>query len=87
MSIANLLEKEENIKGLVDMLCLFVLQVAKKDNMYHLTKYFFLDITFFFFNFVCLFSFIDFLYFSLLFMFFMFFFSNFFFSFMVTFKH
>ncbi len=27
--IADLLEKEENVKGLVDMFCLFVFQVAK----------------------------------------------------------
>jgi len=32
MLIADLLEKEESIKGLVDMLCLFVFQVAKKDS-------------------------------------------------------
>jgi hypothetical protein len=48
MSIANLLEKEESVKGLVDMICLFVLQVAKKDdNMYLMTKYFFLILLFF----------------------------------------
>jgi hypothetical protein len=39
MLIADLSKKEESIKGLVDMLCLFVPQVAKKDdNMYLPTK-------------------------------------------------
>jgi hypothetical protein len=41
MSITYLLKKEESVKGLVDMLCLFGLQVAKKDNnMYPPTKFF-----------------------------------------------
>jgi hypothetical protein len=49
MSITDLLKNEESIKGLVDTFCLFVLQVVKKDiNMYHLTKYFFLILLFFF---------------------------------------
>jgi hypothetical protein len=48
MSIVDLLDKEESIKGLVDMFHLFVLQVAEKDNMYPLTKYFFFDLTSFF---------------------------------------
>jgi hypothetical protein len=72
MSIADMLKKETSIKGLVDMLCLFVLQVAKKGtNMYPPTKYFFLILLFFFF------SFLDFLYFN--FFVYVFFFFNFFF--------
>jgi len=72
MSITNLSKKEENIKSLVDMLCLFVFQVAKKyNNMCLSTKYFFL-ILLFFFNFVFSFSFSNLLYFSLLFMFYFF---------------
>jgi hypothetical protein len=43
LSIIDLLKKEESVKGFVDTLCLFVLQVAKKDDiMYLSTKYFFL---------------------------------------------
>jgi hypothetical protein len=69
MSITNLLKKEESVKGLVDVFFLFILQVAKKDNiMYPMTKYFFL-ILLFFFNFICFLYFLDFLYFNLLFMF------------------
>jgi len=71
MSITNLSKKEENVKSLVDMLCLFVFQVAKKYNMCLSTKYFFL-ILLFFFNFVFSFSFSNLLYFSLLFMFYFF---------------
>jgi hypothetical protein len=64
------------MKGPVDMLCLFIFQVVKKEgNMYPLTMYFFL-ILFFFFNFVCLFSLSNFLYFSLFFMFYVFFFIH-----------
>ncbi len=88
MSITNLSKKEESVKGLVNMLCLFVLQVVKKDNnMYPPTK-FFLELLFFG-NFVCFFSFPDILYSSLLFMVLCFIlFSNFIFlSFMATFKH
>jgi hypothetical protein len=46
ISITNLSKKEESVKGLVDMLCLFVLQIAKKNNMYLPTKYFFLNYLF-----------------------------------------
>jgi hypothetical protein len=79
MSIADLFEKEESIKGLVDMLCLFVLKVSKKDtNMYPLTRYFFLILLLFSISFICfLFQKICILVF--LFIFFMFFFSHFFF--------
>ncbi len=81
MSITNLSKREESVKGLVDMFCLFVLQVAKKDNNMYLPTKFFLELLFSG-NFVCLFSFSDILYFSLLFMFLCFIlFFNFFFSF------
>jgi hypothetical protein len=41
MSIIDLLEKKKNVKGLLDMLCLFVFLVAKKgNNMYLPTKFF-----------------------------------------------
>ncbi len=57
ISITNLSDKEDRVKGLVDMLCLFVSQVIKKhDNMYFPTRFFFLDLTFFF-NFFCFFCF------------------------------
>ncbi len=60
------------------MFCFFVLQVVKMDDkMYPLTKYFFLILRFIF-NFLCLVSFSNFLYFSLLFMFYVYFSLTFF---------
>ncbi len=88
MSIIDLSKKEESVKGLVDMFCLFALQVVKKDNNVYLpTKFFFL-ILLFFFQFCLFLFFFKYLVFQFVICVFMFFFPlTFFFSFMATFKH
>jgi hypothetical protein len=69
------------MKGPVDMLCLFIFQVVKKEgNMYPLIMYFFL-ILLFFFNFVCLFLY------QISYILVCFFMFYVFFSFMAAFKH
>ncbi len=48
MSITDLSKKEESVKGLVDMLCLFVLKLLKRTTICTLQPIFFLDLIVFF---------------------------------------